>query len=205
VALDLAWLASAAGFAVAMSATPGPNNALAAASAANYGLRRTVPQILGVALGFPAMLLLVAAGAAGLLREHAGLQAALRWAGAAWLAWLAWRLASTAPEDPATPSPAPRRGRPLSFLEAALFQWVNPKAWLIAFAAVGTHAGSRLLPEAAVLALLFVVAAFGSLVLWAALGAGIARLLPDARALGWFNRAMAALLVLSLLPLLLPG
>lgn len=201
---DPAWLASAAGFAVAMSATPGPNNALAAASAANFGIRRTVPQMLGVALGFPAMLVLVALGAAEALRERPELQFGLRWVGAAWLAWLAWRLATAVPGGVGE-APGQRRARPLSFLEAALFQWVNPKAWLIAFAGIGTYAGPRVLPEAAVLAALFAVAALGSLAAWAALGAGIARLLPGPRALRRFNIAMAVLLLLSLLPLLRPG
>jgi threonine/homoserine/homoserine lactone efflux protein len=190
--MDLAWLASAAGFALAMSATPGPNNAMVAASAVNFGLRRSLPHIAGVSLGFPAMLVLVALGAGEVLAASPGLQAALRWIGAAWMAWLAWRIATAAPPEAAGPA----RGRPLTFLQAALFQWVNPKAWVIAGAAIPAYGASMLL------AAIFALAAFASLCLWALVGLGAARLLRRPAALRWFNRAMAALLLLSLVPVL---
>jgi threonine/homoserine/homoserine lactone efflux protein len=194
-----AWFASATGFALAMSATPGPNNALVAATAANFGLRRSMPMVLGVSLGFPAMLVLVALGAAELLRGTPEAMAALRWVGAAWMLWLAWKIATAAP---AVGGAAP--GRPMTLLQAALFQWVNPKAWIIAVGAIATYTGGAggLLGEAMALATLFAVAAFGSLIGWAALGAGTARLLREPTALRWFNRAMAALLVASLVPVL---
>lgn len=195
-----AWFASAAGFALAMSATPGPNNTLVAATAANFGLRRSLPQVLGVSVGFPVMLLLVALGAAELLRGAPALMTALRWAGAAWMLWLAWGIAIAAP-----PGPGAAPGRPMTLLQAALFQWVNPKAWIIAAGAIATYTGSGAggLPnEAFALAGLFAVASFASLVGWAMLGAGAARLLREPAALRWFNRAMAVLLVLSVLPVL---
>jgi threonine/homoserine/homoserine lactone efflux protein len=195
-----AWFASAAGFALAMSAMPGPNNALAAATAANFGLRRSLPMVLGVSIGFPVMLVLVALGAAGVLHGVPAVMAVLRWVGAAWMLWLAWKIATAAP---AAAGSAP--GRPMTLLQAALFQWVNPKAWIIAAGAIATYTGSAggLLGEALVLAAMFAVAAFASLLGWAALGAGTARLLRSPQALRWFNRVMAALLVLSLVPVLL--
>jgi threonine/homoserine/homoserine lactone efflux protein len=200
----LAWIASATGFAFAMTATPGPNNTMVAASGANYGLRRTLPHVLGVAVGFPVMLLLVAAGVAGVLQESPRLQLAMRWGGALWLLWLAWRIATATPaaglqgqEREAT------RGRPMSFLEAALFQWVNPKAWLIAVGGIGAYVGGGGLGPAALLALLFALAAVVCLLGWAALGAGLARLLRPL-AMRWFNRVVAVLLVLSLVPVLAP-
>ncbi len=198
-----AWLASAAGFAVAMSASPGPNNAMVAASAANFGMRRTVPHMLGVAIGFPAMLVLVALGAAELLRERPGVMLALRWVGAAWLLWLAWRIATAVPSAPGTAGRGPA-ARPMGFVEAALFQWVNPKAWLIAAGAIAAYTGGAagLLAESLALAALFAVAALASLAAWAALGAGAARLLATPSAMRWFNRLVAALLVLSLLTVL---
>ncbi|MBL6456734.1 LysE family translocator [Belnapia sp. T6] len=190
--MEAAWLASATGFALAMSATPGPNNAMVAASAVNFGLRRSLPHMLGVSIGFPAMLVLVALGAGEVLAASPGLQAALRWVGAAWMLWLAWKIATAAPAAPgATP-----RGRPLTLLQAALFQWVNPKAWVIAGAAILAYGASPLL------AAIFGLAAFGSLLLWALVGLGAARVLRRPGALVWFNRAMAALLVLSLVPVL---
>nr|WP_264185413.1 LysE family translocator [Roseicella aerolata] len=180
-----------------MSATPGPNNALAAATAANFGLRRSLPMVLGVSIGFPVMLVLVAFGAAELLRGVPEVMLVLRWVGAAWMLWLAWQIATAAPA--ATGMAA---GRPMTLLQAALFQWVNPKAWIIAAGAIATYTGGTggLRREALVLAAMFAVAAFGSLLGWAALGAGTARLLRSPQALRWFNRVMAALLVLSLIP-----
>lgn len=190
-----AWFVSAAGFALAMSATPGPNNAMVAASSANFGLRRTWPHMLGIALGFPAMLLLVAMGAAEALRASPGLQSALRWAGAAWMLWLAWRIATAAPS---VGGAAP--GRPLRLVEAVLFQWVNPKAWMVAFGAAAAFAATPW--QALALAALFALASFPSNLAWAALGLGAARWLRTPGALRAFNRGMAALLALSLLPML---
>lgn len=199
-----AWFASAAGFALAMSATPGPNNALAAANAANFGIRRSVPMMLGVSIGFPVMLVLVALGAAGVLQEAPLVLDVLRWVGAAWMLWLAWGIATAAPARPGAPATG-LGSRPMSLLQAALFQWVNPKAWIIAAGAVATYTGGTggLLGKALPLAGMFAVAAFVSLLAWAALGAGTARLLRSPEALRWFNRAMAALLVLSLVPVVL--
>ncbi|MCO6417243.1 LysE family translocator [Siccirubricoccus sp. KC 17139] len=199
--MDAAWLAAATGFAFAMSATPGPNNAMVAASGARFGLRRTLPHMLGVSLGFPVMLVLVALGAAELLRHSATLQGLLRWAGAAWMLWLAWGLLTAAPAAPAATTDG---ARPMRLWQAALFQWVNPKAWIIAAGAIATYTGSHLgvLPDALLLAAIFAPAAFLSLLVWAAMGQGAARLLSP-RGLVWFNRAMAGLLLLSLVPLLL--
>ncbi|WP_043363406.1 LysE family translocator [Belnapia sp. F-4-1] len=190
--MDFAWLASATGFALAMSATPGPNNAMVTASAVNFGLRRSLPHMLGVSLGFPVMLVLVALGAGEVLAASSSLQAGLRWLGAAWMVWLAWKIATAAPPETGT---APQ-GRPMTFLQAALFQWVNPKAWVIAGAAILAYGASLLL------AAIFALAAFASLAFWAVVGLGAARLLRSPAALRWFNRAMAALLLLSLVPVL---
>ncbi|MDN3566129.1 LysE family translocator [Paeniroseomonas aquatica] len=191
--MDAAWLASATGFALAMTASPGPNNAMVAASAANFGLRRSLPHVLGIALGFPAMLVLVAFGLAEVLAASPALQAALRWVGTAWMLWLAWKIATAAPAT----AEAPRRGRPMTLVQAALFQWVNPKAWIIAGGAILTYGRPWLM------AVLFALTALVSLLAWAALGLGTARLLRTPAALRRFNWAMAALLVLSLVPVLL--
>ena len=191
--MDAAWLASATGFALAMTATPGPNNAMVAASAANFGLRRSLPHVLGIALGFPVMIVLVALGLAEVLAASPGLQAGLRWVGTAWMLWLAWKIATA---EPAT-ADVPSRGRPMTLVQAALFQWVNPKAWIIASGAILTYGRPW------VLAVIFGLAAVGCLLGWAAIGLGTARLLRTPEALRWFNRAMAALLVLSLVPVVL--
>ena len=206
---DIYWMFSAAGFAVAMSATPGPNNAMVAASGANFGIVRTLPHIFGISVGFPVMLAAVALGAGGLVQSQPGVFAALHWLGAGYLVWLAWRVAMAQPAqlpvaDAAAPVPT-ARARPLRFIEAALFQWVNPKAWLIALSGVAAYAteGGRVAPaQVLVLAALFLVICIPATALWTGIGAGVARLLRTPRQLRLFNAAMAALLLASLVPLL---
>ncbi len=198
----LAWFASATAFALSVSATPGPNNAMVAASGATWGFRRTVPHMLGISVGFPVMLVAVAFGAGELLRARPWAHEALRWAGAAYMLWLAWRIAKAQPGPPE--DGARGRSRPLGFAEAALFQWVNPKAWVIALGAVVTYtpAGAGLAAQAALLAAIFLALTLPVTALWTLVGVGAARLLRAPAALRGFNLAMAALLVASLLPLL---
>lgn len=195
-----AWWLAATGFALSMSATPGPNNAMVAASGANFGMRRTVPHMLGIALGFPATLVAVALGAGEALRAAPWLHGALRWVGAAWLLWMAWRIATAAPDAPGTTSGA----RPMSFAAAALFQWVNPKAWVIALGAVAAYTTSAegALAQALALAAIFAAVTLPVVALWTLAGVGAARLLRTPGALRWFNRAMGAMLALSVLPVL---
>ena len=194
----LAWLASAVTFAVSMSGTPGPNNAMVAASGATFGFARTIPHMLGIAVGFPLMLVAVALGAGQLLRTIPVLHAVLKWAGAAYLLWLAFRIAT------ARPAPAETGGsRPLTFLQAGLFQWVNPKAWVIALGAVATYTTAEgVLPQSLGLAAIFLLVTGPTVAFWTMTGVGAARLLRTDRGLRAFNWLMAALLVLSLLPLL---
>ncbi len=198
----LAWFASALAFVVAMSATPGPNNAMVTASGASWGFARTVPHMLGISIGFPLMLVAVAFGAGEMLRAYPWIHGALRWVGAAYLLWLAWRIATA---EPATRDGGdPRGGRPLTFLQAALFQWVNPKAWIIAVGAVVTFTTAGhgdVLARALLLAVMFMAVTLPTTAMWTSVGVGAARLLRTRRALRVFNLMMAALLVVSLLPL----
>lgn len=202
--MDWTWFLSASAFAVAMSATPGPNNTMVVASGATYGFSRTLPHMLGIAAGFPVMLVLL--GTAGLpLLTDPRVHAVLKWVGAAYLLWLAWKIA-TADPDPADPvAKAGASGRPLGFVQAALFQWVNPKAWVIAAGALATYTagldGSSLAATLA-LAVLFGIVALPCVALWTLIGVGTARVLRTRRAVRLFNLAMAGLLVASLIPAL---
>ena len=216
-AVSLAWLASAAAFAVSMAGTPGPNNAMLTSSGSIWGFRRTVPHMVGISVGFPAMLLAVSLGAGGLLRAHPTVLTVMRWLGAAYLLYLAWKIATTRPEldnahgSRTPPTDAGRRGgvvrrrRPLGFLQAAMFQWVNPKAWLItlsALATVASTAGHPSLPRAVVLAGVFLAVTWPITAFWTAVGVGVSRFISTPRALQRFNLAMAALLVASLVSVL---
>ncbi len=189
-------------FAFATCATPGPNNAMVASSGATFGFRPTIPHMLGVAMGFPAMLAVVALGGGQILRAYPAIHIVLKWVGAAYMLWLAFHIATA---EPTLSSDAPhtRGGRPLSFLQAVLFQWVNPKAWIIALGAVTTYTNpDGVVGQAMLLALVFLPIGVLTIVLWAMTGIGAARLLRSRRAIRGFNIAMAALLVASLLPIM---
>lgn len=198
---QIAWFGSALAFGLAMAATPGPNNAMVAASGARFGIRRTVPHMVGITLGFPLMLLAVAVGAGRVLSANPWLHDVLRWVGAAYMLWLAWTIARPhAPPDASTSSDG---RRPLGLVQAALFQWVNPKAWIIAVGAVVTYTGEGApFAQTLVLAAVFGAVTLPAVLLWTSIGAGAARLLRTERALRQFDLAMAALLVASLIPLL---
>lgn len=186
-------------FTVSMSLTPGPNNVMVTASGANFGFRRTIPHMLGVAFGFPLMLLPLALGFGAVLAAYPAIHRALHWLGIAYLLYLSWRIATAEGMGGAN-----ARARPLTVLEAAMFQWINGKAWVIAVGAITTYTtvGGNLLAESAAIAALFIPVCLAALAIWAGFGSAIARWLRSAAALRAFNVAMALLLVASLVPML---
>ena len=190
-------------FSIATAGTPGPNNIMVWTAAANHGFRATFPHILGIAVGFSVMLLILGSGLAGPLTADPRLHAVLRWVGAAWMLWLAIKIARA---DGALSGGTGRR--PLSFLGAALFQWINPKAWLITLATAATYTTARTAPggslyrQVTILALISFLVTIPCVGAWAALGAGAGRFLMTPRRLRIFNIVMALLLVAALMPLL---
>lgn len=185
------------GFAFASSITPGPNNLMLLASGVNFGLRRTVPHMLGISLGHALMVFLVGLGLAGLFLAEPRLVIVLKLASVAYMLWLAWKIANAAPPREGAPA-----GRPFTALQAAAFQWVNPKAWAMALTATAVYAQDRSAATMAVVAVVFCAVNLPSVAVWAAMGQALRRLLERP---GWrvtFNRTMAALLVLSLWPVL---
>lgn len=185
-------------FALAAVWTPGPNNMMLAASGATFGWRRSVGHAMGVALGFPLMLFLIALGLGEVFERSAALRLALSWIGFAVMLWLAWRIAT------AGPARSGARARPLNFLEASGFQWVNPKAWVMAIGAAATFIrGADPVVEAAIAAAVFVAAGLTSSQGWVLFGTAIGRLLGTGPKLRAFNAAMGVLLALSALWLVL--
>jgi len=183
-------------FAFATAGTPGPNNMMLLASGANFGFRATILHILGISVGLGVMVLAMGLGLGGVFKAWPVLHEVLRWVGGAYLLWLAWKIATTkGVSDKAVGA------RPMTFLGAAAFQWVNPKAWAMALTAASTYT-----PEGSVLAV-FIVAGTFMLVgapcsaAWAGFGQGLRRYLDRPRVLRTFNLTMAALLVASLYPL----
>jgi threonine/homoserine/homoserine lactone efflux protein len=187
-----------AGFVFVTSVTPGPNNAMLLASGVNHGFRRTLPHIAGVTLGCVVMLVLVGLGLGELFAAAPGLYLALRYASGAYLLWLAWRIACSGPI-----SAGGSRGRPMSFLAAMAFQWVNPKAWIMVVGAVTTYAPREdFARSVAVIAVLLALINAPSVSLWAGCGVALRRVLNHSVRIRIFNISMALLLVLSLYPIL---
>lgn len=184
-------------FAAAMCFTPGPNVVMVTATASNFGFRRAFPQILGITFGFGFMVLATGLGLAGLFEAVLRLHGVLKYVGAIYLIYLAWRIAQA---DPARARSA--RARPINFVEALLFTWVNPKGWVTALGAMAayTTVGGDMLVETTLITSVLALACFASVVMWAGFGASIARFLGNSRARKAFNRSLAGLLVLSLVP-----
>lgn len=190
-------LLALAGFAFVGSATPGPNNLMLMASGANFGLRRTVPHMLGVSLGHAGMVFLLGAGVGRIFVLWPDARLALKVLATLYMLWLAWKIATAAPPEGET-----TRGRPFTFLQAAAFQWINPKAWAIGLTAVTVYAPDATLVSFGVVTLVFLAVNLPSVSCWAALGVQIRRLLTRPAHLRAFNIVMAALLVASLYPVL---
>lgn len=184
-------------FALVTSVTPGPNNLMLMASGANFGFRRTVPHMLGVSLGFAMMTFLVGAGLTGLFQTHPVATTALEVVSVAYMLWLAWKIAHAA-----APKDRQAGGTPMTFLQAAAFQWVNPKAWAMALSAVTLYAPDRSLWTVALVAAIFGAVNLPSVSLWTLTGQQLRRVLTNPRRLTIFNWTMAGLLVLSLAPVL---
>jgi threonine/homoserine/homoserine lactone efflux protein len=184
-------------FAFVTSVTPGPNNLMLMASGANFGFRRTVPHMLGVGLGFVLMTFLVGVGLAGLFQTYPLAVTVLEVVSVVYMLWLAWKIAHAA-----APRDRQAGGTPMTFLQAAAFQWVNPKAWAMALTAVTVHAPDRSLWAVALVALIFGAINLPSVSLWTLIGQQLRRVLTNARRLTVFNWTMAGLLVLSLAPVL---
>lgn len=186
-------------FALVASITPGPNNLMLMASGVNFGFRRTIPHMLGIGIGFLVLLLGVGSGLGALLTAWPALHLGLKLAGGAYLLYLSWRIATSRSFS----SGGGAAARPMSFLEAAAFQWVNPKAWVMAVTAMALYTD----PSAPVLSVLMVSFAFAlvnlpSVSTWAGFGVALRGFLADPVRLKWFNVSMGLLLAASLWPML---
>lgn len=197
--MELGILVSLIGFAFATSATPGPNTLMLLASGVNFGFRRTIPHMMGIGVGFLGLLLCVGFGLGALLEQMPTLYLALKFAGGAYLVYLAWRIAMARSIGEGGKATA----RPMSFVEAAAFQWVNPKAWVMAIAAMATFTNPDSLTLSTILvALVFFFVNIPSASIWTVCGAMLREWLSHPTRLKVFNISMAILLVVSLWPML---
>lgn len=170
--------------------TPGPNNALVASSGVNFGYRRSLPHILGISFGFAGMIFIVGLFLGELFVRSVLLRETLRWAGVVLLLYVAWKLAHSGGIGSKSGTP-----RPFRFVEAAAFQWVNPKGWAMAIAITAQFAGGETpVWTAAIVALVFVLTGLTSASAWALLGQWLRRWLNSDRRVRAFNYAMAVLI-----------
>ncbi|GIL00999.1 MAG: lysine transporter LysE [Alphaproteobacteria bacterium] len=194
--MPLEALLALAVFAFVTSVTPGPNNLMLLASGVNFGLRRTIPHMLGIGVGFGVLLLCVGYGLGQMLTLFPVAFTALKLAGGAYLVYLAWRIAMSGEVGEAAAG-----ARPITLIEAAAFQWVNPKGWVMAVGAVYTDP-DRYVASVMLVAGVFVAIGVAAISLWAAMGIGLRRFLDRPAVLRMFNWTMALLLVASLWPML---
>ena len=186
------------GFAFVTSVTPGPNNLMLLASGVNFGFWRTIPHMLGVGLGFGFMILALGLGLAHIFAAFPQVHGVLRVVGGLYMLWLAWKIANSGPA-----SEGRAKSTPMTFLGAALFQWVNPKAWAMALGAIAAYSmPANYVLSVTLISVIFVAVNIPSIASWVLFGQGLRRFLADPRHNRLFNVTMAVLLVASILPLL---
>jgi threonine/homoserine/homoserine lactone efflux protein len=191
-------LLALATFCFASSITPGPNNMMLLASGANFGFARTVPHLLGIAIGFAVMVLAMGFGVGSLFTAYPILYTVLRVVSTAYLLWLAWRIATAGGF-----SSGETAAQPMTFLQAVAFQWVNPKAWAMSLGVITAFVA----PDNFAVGLLVVTAISIAVMLpcmatWTGFGTLLKRALTQPWSLRAFNVTMAVLLVASIYPMM---
>lgn len=195
-ALPYAAFSAAMTFALVMSITPGPNNTMLLASGVNFGFRRTLPHMLGITFGCMIMMIAIALGLGKIFSRVPVLYSAMEVVSVAYLLYLACKIAASRGLSVDTANE-----RPMTFVQAAAFQWVNPKAWMMAVTGVTAfRLNENLLINALLLTVAFAIVNLPSISVWAAFGLGVRRFLSSPAVLRAFNWIMAALLIASIVP-----
>lgn len=183
------------GFAFASSITPGPNNMMLMASGANFGFARTLPHMLGVALGFVFLALCVGLGLIEIFNRFPIVRLVLTVLSAVYLVFLAWKIANAAP-----PKDQDATATPMTFVQACLFQWVNPKAIYMALAAITLYAPDQTLGQVIAVVLIFGAVNLPCVSVWVVIGTQLRRIFKNPKHLRAFNVTMAILLIVTLIP-----
>jgi threonine/homoserine/homoserine lactone efflux protein len=186
-------------FAFVTSISPGPGNLMLLASGANFGFVRTIPQVFGISLGFVSVLVSVGLGLGALLTAAPALHMGLKLVGGGYLLYLAWRIATSRSLGEGHDV----EGRPLTFVESAAFQWINPKAWVVAVAAMAAYTDPATpFRSVTLISLAFALINLPTVSVWAGFGVALRGLLSTPHRLKAFNIAMGLLLVATLWPML---
>ncbi len=186
-------------FAFSSTITIGPNNIMMVSSGVNYGIKASLPHLLGICLGFPLMVLLIGIGFGVVFQYYPWLQWLIKIVGVIYLVWLAWRIATSAPQNVET-----KQRPPLTFWQAALFQWVNGKAWIMASGAIAafTSLAGTFSYDVLQITAAFLVMSFPCVGAWLVFGAILRPLFSKPLPQRVFNLSMGLLLVASVVPVI---
>lgn len=184
-------------FATTAGVTPGPNNIMLMTSGLNFGIKSSIPHVLGICFGFPAMVILIGFGLGFIFELYPLLHEGIKIFGVLYLLYLAWKIANANAN-----MGGKQRSKPFGFLQAVLFQWVNPKGWIMATSAIAayTSSGEGIYLQVLLVSLVFFIAGVPSMCLWLFFGASLKKILKTGRHQLIFNISMALLLVLSVTP-----
>ncbi len=185
-------------FAASSSITPGPNNVMIMTSGLNHGVKKSLPHFFGICLGFTAMMLAIGFGLGALFQQFPMVHLVIKVLGISYILFFAWKIATTkTSNDPASIS------KPFSFSQAALFQWVNPKAWVMIIGAIATFTAlaDNMHTQVAIITGIFLAFTIVSVALWMLFGTALKKVIKHPKHQRVFNLTMAALLVISIIPM----
>lgn len=188
-------------FAFSSGITPGPNNIMLMTSGVNFGVKRSIPHLMGISLGFPTMILAIGLGLSTVFQAYPIIHQVIKVIGIVYLLYLSWLIANSSSK-----MEGKSIAKPFSFLQAAAFQWVNPKGWIMAVGAIATFTSVQqdLTPQVITIATVFLCVAFPCAVVWLGFGVALKRILKNERQQKIFNITMAILLVASIIPMIAP-
>jgi threonine/homoserine/homoserine lactone efflux protein len=186
-------------FGLSAGITPGPNNIMLMTSGMNFGIQKSIPHVLGVTFGFPIMVILIGLGFSIVFEQYPILHEIIKVLGVVYLLYLSWLIASASPD-----TLEGEKSKPFTFFQAALFQWVNPKAWVVATSSISAYTvlNDNIYWQILMIAGVFFFAALFTASTWLVFGKGIKQILQSAKQQRAFNIAMALLLVASVLPVI---
>ena len=184
-------------FGVIAAITPGPNNVMLTTTGLNFGVRRGIPHLLGICIGFPVMLALIGFGFGTLFQLYPVLHEIIKIIGIVYLLYLAWKIANSSGGVSEV-----SQSKPVNFWQSAAFQWINPKAWIMGSSALAAYTtlDDNFFVQVTIVCITFMIITFPCAGVWLVFGAGLQKFLRDPAHLKLFNIAMALLLVGSILP-----
>jgi threonine/homoserine/homoserine lactone efflux protein len=192
------WYMAVVLFAAANTVTPGINNMMIMSSGLNFGIRKSIPHLMGILIGFPLMFIAVGAGFVSVILVVPELHLLIQVVGVLYLLYFAWLIATSADRVDAPTE------KVIGFWQAVAIQWVNPKAWIMITGAFAAFTKTDADPFLQVLYITsaFVIVGIPTITAWLFCGSLLSRVLKRTESRRLFNRCMAGLLVISILPII---